>query len=50
MPEEIPYFQQEDREKVDFSEIKHVNEEIGDTVDIFSIHSENPTGSYPTLM
>lgn len=43
VPEEIPFFQQEDHETVDFSEIKHVNEEIGDTVDIFSIHSENPT-------
>ncbi|KAG4981792.1 hypothetical protein JHK87_026541 [Glycine soja] len=43
VPEETPYFQHEAHAEVDFSDIKHVNEENGDTVDIFSIHSENPT-------
>ncbi|XP_020201900.1 magnesium/proton exchanger [Cajanus cajan] len=43
VPEETPYFLQEAQEKVGCSEIKHVNEENRDTVDIFSIHSENPT-------
>ncbi|KAK7392305.1 hypothetical protein VNO78_20739 [Psophocarpus tetragonolobus] len=37
VPEETPYFQQEE----DFSEIKHVNEENRNAVDIFSIHSES---------
>ncbi|KAL9318141.1 hypothetical protein ACSQ67_014658 [Phaseolus vulgaris] len=43
VPEETPCFQQEAYQKVNFSEIKHVNEENGDIADIFSIHSENPT-------
>lgn len=50
MPEETPYFQHEAHAEVDFSDIKHVNEENRDTVDIFYIHSENPTGRSPTFM
>ncbi|KAK7277755.1 hypothetical protein RJT34_22771 [Clitoria ternatea] len=45
VPEETPYFLQEAHEKDDYSEIKHVNDENGVPVDIFSIHTENPTGS-----
>lgn len=50
MPEEAPHINQETREKVECSEIIHVHEENRDTVDIFSIHSEYPTGSWPSLM
>lgn len=50
MPEETPYLKQESNEKVECSEIFHVNEENGNAVDIFSIHSENSTGSCSTLM
>ncbi|KAE9611820.1 putative sodium/calcium exchanger membrane region [Lupinus albus] len=45
VPEETPNFIQETDEKVEFSETIHVNEDNGDTVDIFSIHSEYPTDS-----
>lgn len=40
VPEETP--KQKSNEQVECSEINHFNEENGDTVDIFSIHSENP--------
>ena len=50
MPEETPYILQETCDTVEGSETSHVSEEDGNTVDIFSIHSENPTGSCPALM
>ncbi|MED6155538.1 hypothetical protein PIB30_006040 [Stylosanthes scabra] len=43
VPEESPYFAKEGHDKMDFSEICPMSEEHGETVDIFSIHSVNPT-------
>ncbi|RYR71676.1 hypothetical protein Ahy_A02g005900 isoform A [Arachis hypogaea] len=43
VPEESPYFIQESLDKMDFSETSPMSEEYGETVDIFSIHSVNPT-------
>ncbi|XP_045833344.1 magnesium/proton exchanger isoform X2 [Trifolium pratense] len=44
VPEEIP--RQKSLETVECSEITHFNEENRDTVDIFSIHSENSRDTY----
>ncbi|XP_015951159.1 magnesium/proton exchanger [Arachis duranensis] len=43
VPEESPYFIRESLDKIDFSETSPMSEEHGETVDIFSIHSVNPT-------
>jgi magnesium/proton exchanger len=48
VPEETP--RQKSFETVECSEITHFNEENRDTVDIFSIHSENSRGSCSILM
>ncbi|KAL2340232.1 hypothetical protein Fmac_008172 [Flemingia macrophylla] len=55
VPEEAPYFQQVSHENIDCSEIKHVDEDNGQTIDIFSIHSEDHTAlasgtSWPDLV
>lgn len=50
VPEETSCLKQKSHEQVECSEITNFIEDNGDAVDIFSIHSENPTGSCSTLM